>query len=81
MLSPVVVMSVLFLALQGWDLKVFCLSLLINTLAVALVWRYRTPAAVVSAQHPGPGVGSFIARVVFWGVVAASLFFVSKRFQ
>lgn len=81
MLSPVAVMSVLFLALQGWDLKVFCLSLLINTLVVALVWRYRAPAAVVPAQRPGSGVGSFIARVVFWVVVAAILFFVSKRFQ
>jgi len=74
-------MTILLQALLGWDLKVFCLSLPINTLAVFILWRFRAPVAVTPAQNHGSGIYSFIARVVLWGFVAATLFFVSKRFQ
>ncbi|MFS2018074.1 hypothetical protein ACEN88_16015 [Massilia sp. CT11-108] len=80
-LIPLVITSILLQVFLGWDWKAFCLSLLINTLAAGIVWRYRTPVAVTSAQHPRAGVYSFVARAGFWVVVAVILFFGFKRFQ
>lgn len=81
MLSGVVIMSILFQVLLGWDLKYLCLSLPISTLAVFLQWRYRTIMAIPSAQNPGSRIYGLIARGAFWLFVALILFFVSKRFQ
>jgi hypothetical protein len=81
MLSAVVTMSILLQGLLGWNLKVFCLSLLINTLVVVITWRYRALVAVTPTQNPRSGIYSFIARVVFWLFLAVILFFGSKRFQ
>jgi len=81
MLSFAAFMAILFQVLNRWDPKVFGLSLLINTMAVVIVWRYRTPAAPMPGQHPGSGRYRFIARIVFWILVAVALFFGSKTFQ
>jgi hypothetical protein len=81
MLSFAVFMAILFQVLSGWDPKVFCLSLLINTMTVVIVWRYRTPAAPMPGQHSSSGRYRFIARTVFWILVAVALFFGSRKFQ
>jgi hypothetical protein len=75
MLSFALIMAILFQVLSGWDPKVFCLSLLINTMAVVIVWRYRMPAALLPGQRPGSGRYRFFARTVFWILVAVVLFF------
>jgi hypothetical protein len=80
MLSAALTMSILFQILRGWDPKVFWTSLLINTLAVVTLWRYRTFAST-SRQHGNFGGYGFVARVVFWIVVAVALFFAFRTFE
>lgn len=79
MLSAALIMSMLFQILRGWDPKVFWTSLLINTLAVVTLWRYRKFAPTSRQNRDFWGYG-FVASVVFWIVVAVALFFAFRAF-
>ena len=74
MAGAILLVPLLFQALQGGDVDDFFMRLLVSAAAAVFMWRCRVLAGLDGAGEDGPARLRFGVRVLFWVAVAVALF-------